>query len=94
MTILNQTPGETEPRERERSLLGSLYAILGLFAFVVGVAAIVAGALAGRSEALLPGVGSLLVGFIFLGLSEFFRHVARITAATEETARLLRERRP
>ena len=43
--------------------------------------------------AFLAAIGGIVFAVLLFGLSEFFQQVTRITAATEETARLMRDQR-
>jgi hypothetical protein len=75
----------------ERSTLGGAYRILGAFAGIGAVAAIILGSLNGNTSAIIAGAGGILFAIMLFGLGQFFEQIARITAATEETARRLRD---
>jgi hypothetical protein len=74
------------------STLGSAYWIFGSLTLVGAVLAIIFGALNGSAGAIVAGAIGILSGVLFFGMAEFFEQIARIAAATEETARLLRQR--
>jgi hypothetical protein len=46
----------------------------------------------GQLQIIFAGVGSMVGAVLLLGLRQFFNQIARSASATEETARLLRER--
>jgi hypothetical protein len=57
-----------------------------------GCGALVVGGMSLNSPVIIAGLISIVSCGLFFGLAEFFQQVTRITAATEETARLLRNR--
>jgi len=80
------------PAEPESSTLTSAYRVFGLLAAIGGIVAIFAGVLNHDISPAIAGGVSLIAAILLFGLSEFFQQVTRITTATEEIVRLLRER--
>ena len=93
MPIINDPSSRYKPAPKpERSMLGSAYQIFAVVAVLVGIWAIGYGLLSDQIKISIAGGGSLLAAFLLFGLGQFFDQIARIASATEETARLLRER--
>jgi hypothetical protein len=91
MILTGPQPEQIQPAAPERSTLSSVYLILAVVTAIGALGAIVLGAMDGRIVKIIAGCVGLLSAVILFGLAEFFDQVTRITAATEETARLLRD---
>ena len=74
------------------STLGETYRSLGIVTAILSAIALGGGTLTGNIAGIVTGAIGIIGAVLLFGFSEFFHQVARITAATEETARLLRER--
>ncbi len=87
------TPPQQLPTKPELSTLEQVFRAFGVLAILATIAAVVFGILNGRfEEAIIAGLGCVVTAVLFFAIAEFFGQVARIAAATEETARLLRSR--
>lgn len=91
MILTGPQPEQIQPAAPERSTLSSFYLILAVVTAIVGIGAIMLGCLNGQIAEIIAGCIGILSAVILFGLAEFFQQVTRITAATEETARLLRD---
>ena len=92
--ISGPQPETVQPRTPARSTLCEAYLGFAVLSAIGGVGSIIFGAFSVNSAAIIGGVIGIVSAVLLFGLSEFFQQVTRITAATEETARLLRERLP
>jgi hypothetical protein len=77
----------------ERSTLSQAYLFFAFLAAIGGIGSIIFGIAQLSGTAIACGVGGIVFAVLLFGLSEFFQQVTRITAATEETARLMRDQR-
>jgi len=95
MMLSNKESDSSAPAKRsmERSTLSQAYAAFAIIAALGGAAAIVYGVVEANGPIIAGGVGGVVAAVLLMGLSEFFHQVTRITVATEETVRLLREQR-
>jgi len=93
MIISGPQTETTQPAQPARSTLSSLYLILGALAIVGSIGAIIWSVLQHDNTEIVVGFIGIMSAILLFGLAEFFQQVTRITAATEETARLMRDQR-
>lgn len=92
--ITGPQPQSSPSPQPESSVLGSFYRIFGVLALLGAILVIGLGVRDGHPEHIVAGCIGILAAIILFGVAEFFNQVARIAAATEETARILRQHPP